>query len=114
MPVVELPLVVMDVALDHLRRTGRDWRLSLQDALRGIAHAGVGGATILWHDAVFRGAQIDPEVAEAYWTACEALGTISTADADGGDRPPAPRGVPGGPLAVGQPARRSTEWNRYG
>ena len=62
-PLLELPLVVMDGALE-----GHPDALALAGAVLDNSFEGAWGAVaILWHDTVFGGAQLDARLADLFW-----------------------------------------------
>jgi hypothetical protein len=65
-PVLQIPLVMMDMSLDSLQRSGADWRRPAEAVLRELGQVRGGGASILWHDTVFSGLQTDPGIVDFY------------------------------------------------
>lgn len=62
-PLLEVPLVLMDGALEgHV-----DWERRTREVMDSAVGAGWGGVSILWHDTVFGGAQLDRRIADAFW-----------------------------------------------
>jgi len=78
-PLLQLPLVIMDVSLP---RGGRDGGASLEAArtiLRAVRGFGWGGVSLLWHDTAFGVSQCRPEVGETYWALKESVDRWMTA-----------------------------------
>lgn len=65
--VIEIPLVVMDVALADRARETRRWRAEADAVLDEIDRVGVGGVSVLWHDPVVSRIQLPAEFADLYW-----------------------------------------------
>jgi hypothetical protein len=66
-PLLELPLVVMDVSLPHGSRAGGATLEAARTILETVRGFGWGGVSLLWHDTVFGGSQCRKEIGEAYW-----------------------------------------------
>ena len=66
-PFLELPLVLMDTTLYNLDRRGGSWRSQCERILSQVRSYGWGGVSILWHDTVFSGEQLPPQMADLYW-----------------------------------------------
>jgi hypothetical protein len=67
-PFVEIPLVIMDVALyEHAKRTGASARSLCSRVLDMVEAFGWGGVAILWHNTVFGGGQLPADIGELYW-----------------------------------------------
>jgi len=67
-PFVEIPLVIMDVALyEQARREHVSARMLCERALDMIESFGWGGIAILWHNTAFGGCQMPANIGELYW-----------------------------------------------
>jgi len=67
-PFIEIPLALMDVALyQQVRGGGGNAHALCTRVLDATEAFGWGGIAILWHNTVFRGAQIPLELGNLYW-----------------------------------------------
>lgn len=64
---IELPLAIMDGALYCEDPSGRTWRERCEKILGFSRGLGWGGISVLWHDALFSGAQLPMDLADLYW-----------------------------------------------
>ena len=65
-PILQIPLVIMDMSLDALLRGGANWRPPAEAVLSELGQVRGAGASILWHDTVFSGLQTDPGIVDFY------------------------------------------------
>jgi hypothetical protein len=72
MPVVEIPLVVMERALCTATPDPAAWATTAVDVLRAAGDDGWGGVAVLWHDAAFTGTYLPARLADAYWAVLDA------------------------------------------
>ena len=66
LPTLQIPLVMMDMALDAMHRGGQSWMEPAQQVLAELERSPGAGASVLWHDTVFSGIQTDPEIVDFY------------------------------------------------
>ena len=66
-PILELPLVLMDVTLYGYSRDASKQREISERVLNAVREYGWGGVSILWHDTVVQGVQLPREVGDLYW-----------------------------------------------
>ncbi len=71
-PVVEIPLVVMERALCTATPDPAAWATTAVDVLRAAGDDGWGGVAVLWHDAAFTGTYLPARLADAYWAVLDA------------------------------------------
>lgn len=64
---LQLPLVLMDVALDAHRRDPAGAKTVAERIMGNVRAHGWGGVSVLWHDTVLSGCQINPASADLYW-----------------------------------------------
>ena len=64
---LQLPLVLMDVALDGHRRDPVGAKATAERIMANVRTFGWGGVSVLWHDTVLSGCQINPASADLYW-----------------------------------------------
>jgi hypothetical protein len=65
---VEIPLVVMDVALyEQAKKTGISAKVLTRRVFDMIESFGWGGVAILWHNTAFGGGQMPAEIGQLYW-----------------------------------------------
>jgi peptidoglycan/xylan/chitin deacetylase (PgdA/CDA1 family) len=67
-PLLELPMVLMDVAVYHSDRAAANWRTNCERVLNAVGSFGWGGVSILWHDTALHGAQLPPRIGDLFWT----------------------------------------------
>jgi peptidoglycan/xylan/chitin deacetylase (PgdA/CDA1 family) len=75
--IVEVPLIVMDVALDRLARGGVCIGEATERVLDEVRRHR-GGVSVLWHDTVFGDTQVRPGIATLYRTLLERGDTWTT------------------------------------
>ena len=67
-PIVEIPLVLMDVALyTQFRRAFTEAERRARRLLRRASRYGWGGVSLVWHNTVFGGAQVPMPLGDLYW-----------------------------------------------
>jgi len=66
-PLLEIPLVMMDVAMEGYGWDAKRLYTDANKVLEMVRKFSWGGVSILWHDTVFSGAQIAMPIAELYW-----------------------------------------------
>ncbi len=66
-PIIEFPLVMMDVALYAATRDSGGAERTCERVLRWGRGTSWGGMSLLWHDTVLSGLQIPPAFAELFW-----------------------------------------------
>ena len=78
-PIVEIPLVVMERALCSATPDPGAWGATTLNVLRAARTDGWGGVAVLWHDSAFTGTYLPAPLADAYWAALD--GVVSAGDA---------------------------------
>lgn len=68
LPTLQIPLVMMDMALDAMNRAGENWEAPARNVLAELERSPAAAASVLWHDTVFSGVQTDPEIVDFYRT----------------------------------------------
>ncbi len=71
-PVVEIPMVVMERALCSAAADPSAWGPTAVDVLRAAGDDGWGGVAVLWHDTAFTGTYLPARLADAYWAVLDA------------------------------------------
>lgn len=66
-PLLELPMVLMDVSLASLDSPARSAYERASEIIQTSRKYGWGGVSVLWHDTVFGGGQLPHEIAEVFW-----------------------------------------------
>lgn len=69
--VLQVPLVLMDMAIDGLARAGGDWFKESEAVLAELENVRGAAVSVLWHDTVFNGTQIHPPIVDYYRTLLE-------------------------------------------
>ncbi|WP_214365437.1 hypothetical protein [Pseudonocardia sp. H11422] len=80
LPLVEIPLVVMERALCSATPDPAAWPGTAVDVLRAAGEDGWGGVAVLWHDAAFTGTYYPVRLADAYWAMLDSGDHWVTAD----------------------------------
>jgi hypothetical protein len=71
-PIVEIPLVVMERALCAATPDPSAWATTAVDVLRAAGDDGWGGVAVLWHDAAFTATFLPARLSDAYWAVLDA------------------------------------------
>lgn len=72
LPVVEIPMVVMERALCSATPDPAGWGATAVGVLRAAGEHGWGGVAVLWHDTAFTGTYLPGRLADAYWHVLDA------------------------------------------
>lgn len=64
--VLQVPLVLMDMAIDEVWRAGGDWLGDSKAVLAELEHIRGAAVSVLWHDTVFNGTQTSPAIVDFY------------------------------------------------
>lgn len=66
LPLLQIPLVMMDMALDAMLRAGQAWEDDAHKVLGELERSPGTACSVLWHDTVFSGVQTDPAIVDLY------------------------------------------------